>query len=592
MFHRILSHLGPYRWRLALGFGQVLVLTGLEVLKPWPLKIVIDHVLAQKVPSWWRFGGPGELLLAAVLALVAVYALHGAVVVWNNMTTIAIGQALVNDLRSQLYGHLQRLSLAFHARWSLGDLIYRVTTDTYAIQAVAMNGLFPIVASILLLGGMFGVMLRMDWVLTLVALGICPLLLAGILVMNRRMVDMATEAREKESAVYELVQRNLAAIRVVQAFSKEEEEHGRFVAGSRASLRSALRLYTVQTAYGAGTSVAVALGTGAVLWVGSHHVWQGTLSVGDMVVFVSYLASLYAPINQIVQTYAMVQSSQAGVRRVFDILDQPHGLPDGSESLPAPVRGEVVLRDVHFAYEAGKAILRGVNLTARPGETIAIVGATGAGKSTMVGLIPRFHDPESGVVEVDGRDVRRLRLTDLRRQVSMVLQPPIVFPVTVHENIAYGRVGATRAEVEQAARLAQADEFIRRLPGGYDSVIGEQGATLSEGERQRLTIARAILRDAPILILDEPTSSVDATTEAAIMRALDELMRGRTTFVIAHRLSTVRRATRIVVLRDGRIAESGTFEELMARRGAFHALYESQFGDVAEDGVALLEAGG
>lgn len=582
MLRRILSRLRPYRWRLVLGFAQVVALTGLEVLKPWPLKIVIDHVLARQLPPWWPFGGGARALLAAAVAsLIGVYLLHGALGVWNNMTTIAIGQALVNDLRSQLYAHLQRLSLAFHARRSAGDLIYRVTTDTYAIQAVAMNGLFPILASALLLGGMFAVMLRMDWVLTLVALAICPLLLAGILVMNRRMTDMATDAREKESAVYELVQRNLVAIRVVQAFSKEEEEHRRFVAGSRASLRSALRLYTVQTAYGAGTGIAVAIGTATVLWVGTHHVWQGTLSVGEMVVFVSYLASLYAPINQIVQTYAMVRSAQAGVRRVFDILDQPNSLPDGPEPLPAPVRGEVRWKDVHFEYEPDRPILRGVNLTARAGEMIAIVGATGAGKSTMVSLVPRFHDVARGAVEVDGHDVRRLRLADLRRHVSMVLQPPIVFPVSVHENIAYGRPGATRTEVEQAARLAQADDFIRRLARGYDTVIGEQGATLSEGERQRLTIARAILRDAPILILDEPTSSVDATTEAAIMRALEQLTRGRTTFVIAHRLSTVRRADRVVVLRDGRIAESGSFDELLARRGPFFELYSSQFEEQA-----------
>lgn len=579
MLRHVLTYLRPYRWPLVLAFVQVAVLSGLEVLKPWPLKILIDHVLPGHTVVWPVVGvlPPDRLLLLAALGTVGIYALLGVTSVVNNFTTISIGQGMVNDLRSRLYAHIQRLSLSFHARSSVGDLIYRVTSDTYSIQALAMNGLFPIIAALWLLVGMFVVMVRLDWQLTVVALAVCPLLLAAVVGMNRRITTIALEAREKESAVFQLVQRNLSAIKVVQAFSRERAEEERFRADSAASLRSSLRLYVLQTAFGAGTNTVIAVGTAIVFWAGAHHVWGGQLTVGDMVVFISYLASLYAPINSIVQTYGMTQGAKAGVRRVFEILEEQLALPEGRAAFPGPVRGDVALRGVRFGYDDERPILRGIDLEVRAGECLAIVGPTGAGKSTLVSLIPRFYDPQEGVVSVDGVDVRTLRSEELRRQVSMVLQPPIVFPLSVHENIAYGRGTASRAEVEEAARVARADEFIRRLPQGYDTVIGEQGATLSEGERQRLTIARALLRDAPILILDEPTSSVDVTTEKGIMEGIERLIEGRTTFVIAHRLSTVRRATRIVVLRDGAIAESGSFDELIRRRGIFHDMYAGQF---------------
>ena len=444
-----------------------------------------------------------------------------------------------------------------------------------------MNGLFPIISAALLLGGMLVIMVRLDPLMTLVAVGVAPLLLLSIVLVNRRLSAMATEMRERESAVFQIVQRNLSAIKLVQAFSREAIEHQAFLAGSRASLRSGLRLYTMQTAYSSATSVIIAAGTATVLWVGAHQVWSGRLSVGEMVVFISYLAALYAPINAIVQTVSMVQGARAGVVRVFSILDAEPPMVDGARDLPAPVRGAVRFRDVSFAYPDGAQALRHIDLDVAPGECIAIVGATGAGKSTLVSLIARFYDVSDGEVLVDGVDVRTLRSESLRGQISMVLQPPIVFPISIHDNIAYSRPAATRDEVVVAARIAQADAFIDRLPERYDTVVGEQGATLSEGERQRLTIARAVLRQSPILILDEPTASVDVTTEAAIMAGLERLMAGRTTFVIAHRLSTVRRASRIVVLHQGAVVEVGTLPELLARRGVFAAMYATQFAEPA-----------
>jgi ATP-binding cassette subfamily B protein/subfamily B ATP-binding cassette protein MsbA len=581
ILRRTAAYLWPYRWRVGLALVQVALISAFELLKPWPLQIVIDSVLGGRPVAWQRLSGlpPETLLAVAAVGLVLIYIVLGVIAVWNNYTTISIGQGMVNDLRSRFYDHLQRVSLLFHARAGVGDLIYRVTADTYAIQTLAMNGLFPILSAILLLGGMLVVMIRLDPLLTAVACGVGPLLLAGIVLVNRHIAAAATEMRERESEVYQIVQRNLSAIKIVQAFSREGVEHRRFVAGSRASLRSGLRLYTLQTAYGAATNVLVAAGTAAVVWVGAHQVWSGRLSIGELTVFVSYLASLYAPINSIVQTYGLIQGAKSGVVRVFNILDAEPTLRDGHTSFPAPVRGEIAFKDVDFSYPGGARALRQIDLRIGAGECVAIVGPTGAGKSTLVSLIPRFYDASQGQVLIDGVDVRTLRCDELRRQVSMVLQPSIVFPITIYDNIAYGRPEATREEVEAAARIAQAHDFIARLPDGYDTLIGEQGSTLSEGERQRLTIARAVLRRAPILILDEPTSSVDVTTEASIMDGLDRFIEGRTTFVIAHRLSTVRKADRILVLVQGAVAEQGTFDELLARGGIFAGMYATQFGE-------------
>ena len=581
ILRRTAAHLWPYRWRVAVALAQVALTSGLELLKPWPLQVVIDSVLGGKPVFWAPLAhlSPALLLTVSAAALVAIYALLGIVSVWNNYTTISIGQGMVNDLRSRIYAHLQRLSLSFHNRASVGDLIYRVTADTYAIQTLAMNGLFPIVSAALLLGGMLVVMLRLDPLLTAVACSVGPLLLVGILLVNRRLTAAATEMRELESEVYEIVQRNLSAIKLVQAFSREGVEHGRFLAGSEASLRSGLRLYTLQTAYGAATNTLIATGTAAVLWVGAHQVWSGRLSVGEMIVFINYLASLYAPINSIVQTYGLIQGAKAGVRRVFSVLDAEPAVLDGTDELPTPVRGAVEFRHVRFAYPDGGLALRDLDLQVAAGECVAIVGPTGAGKSTLMSLLARFYDPNEGAVLIDGVDLRSVSCADLRRHISMVLQPPIVFPMSIHDNITYGRPDASRTEVEAAARIAQAHEFIARLPEGYDTVVGEQGATLSEGERQRLTIARAVLRQAPILILDEPTSSVDVATEASIMEGLERFIAERTTFVIAHRLSTVRKADTIIVVQNGVIAERGTLVELLARGGLFARLYATQFAE-------------
>jgi ATP-binding cassette subfamily B protein/subfamily B ATP-binding cassette protein MsbA len=580
----VLRRLRPYRGRFV---GAVLLVLGiglLELLKPWPLKLVVDSVIGGEATGWAGLDAlaPRAKLAVACGLMVAVYLLLGAFGVVSNWVTVDIGQRMVNDVRSDLYAHLARLSLAFHSRRQVGDLLYRLTADTFAIQTLTMNGFFPILTSVVLLGGMVGVMLRLDRVLTLVALAVVPLLFLSIARMSRRITALSSDARVKESALWAVASRTIGAIRVVQAFTTEEEEHRRFVGTSAESLGATLRLYTFQSAYSAFVNVLIAGGTAAVLWVGASHVLDGTLTVGDVLIFTSYLASLYAPINALTQTWGLVQGARVGAERVFEILDTAPDLQDGPRPLTrAEVRGAVTFEDVSFGYDASRQVLARLSFAVRAGDVVAVVGATGAGKTTLVSLVPRFYDPTAGRVLLDGVDVRTFRLKALRQQVAMVLQPPLVFPATVRENIAYGSPGATATQVAEAARLAQLDDFLARLPEGLETMVGEGGATLSSGEQLRITIARAILRDAPILILDEPTSALDAGTEARVMEGLERLMAGRTTFVIAHRLSTVRRADVILVLDDGRIVEHGTFAELVARGGHFARLHRTQFGEEA-----------
>ncbi len=581
VYSESVRYLRPYAGRFTLAVAEVLLIGAVEVLKPWPLKIVIDNVVsgAPIRGGWMPAMTTDELLVASCVSLVILYLALAILQVTNNYLTISIGQRMVNDLRSRLFEHLQRLSLSFHRRRELGDLMMRVTYDTFSIQTIAMNGLFPVLSATILLAGMFAVMIRIDATLTFIALVIVPALLILIAVISRPIDRLASRARAKESRVYDAAHRALSAIHVVQAFTREAEAHRQFVETSRESLSENLKLYVFQTIYSGAVNVLIAAGTALVIYIGARHAMAAKLTVGDLVVFTTYLASLYGPINQMFQTYGMVQSAKAGMRRCLELLDLEPEIRDrpGARAI-GRARGEIEFDNVAFGYDSETQVLKGISFKANAGETIAIVGPTGAGKSTMASLLARFYEPKSGHIRIDGQNVSDLTLKSLRGNISIVLQPPLVLTESVRSNIALGNPGAGDEEVRRAARMARLEPVLDKLPNGLDEVVGQGGHSLSQGEAQRVTIARAMVKDAPILIMDEPTSALDAETEAMVLAAVREAMRGRTTLVIAHRLSTIQNADRILVLRDGVIEEQGNFAELVARGGFFSQLYNLQSG--------------
>jgi ATP-binding cassette subfamily B protein/subfamily B ATP-binding cassette protein MsbA len=440
-----------------------------------------------------------------------------------------------------------------------------------------MNGIFPVVSSLVMLGGMFIVMIKMDVTLTLAAVAVVPLLIILMIAVSNRIDRLASGARVKESRLYTVAHQALAGIHVVQAFTREEETYREFVKSSSESLGETLKLYTFQTFYAGAVNVMIAIGTAVVIYLGALHAESGKLTIGDLIIFTTYLASMYAPVNQVFQTYGLIEGAKAGLKRCLeliaiepDIMDRPHARALGR------ARGEIEFDNVVFGYDAARPVLKGVSFSARPGETIAIVGPSGAGKTTMASLAARFYDPLGGTIRIDGTDIRDLTLASLRGNIAMVLQPPLVLAGTVRSNIALGRPSASDRQIERAASLARLDGLIGRLPLRLDEVVGQGGHALSEGESQRVTIARAVLKDAPMLIMDEPTSALDTETESMVLEAVRELMRGRTTLVIAHRLSTIQNADQILVLRDGVIAERGSFAELLSQRGFFSYLYNLQ----------------
>src|SRR5947207_5557242 len=588
---RLCQWLTRYAWRrwleLLVVVGTMLFKIVLDVLKPWPMIFLVDYVLQGKItsPIFPRLvvllpgaHTPENLVGWAVGATVLIFLLSWSVGLANAYANITLGLRMVYCLAADLFAKLQQLSLHFHLRQSVGDNIRRVTTDCMCVSIIVKDALLPVMSALISLMIMFVILWGIDATLTLLALAVVPYMAIVFHLYAQRMMDGSYQQQEIEGRVYNIVEQTFSAIPAVQAFGSEELNDQRFKRATRDALAATLSLTNVQLQFKSLIGLATAAGTAGILWVGTQHALHG-LSIGAILLFLSYLGSLYAPLEAMMYSTSTIQGAAGSAKRVREILQTEQEVRDkpGAPALSS-VRGHVRIAHVTFGHEPGRPILRNVSLEARPGETVAIVGATGAGKSTLVSLVPRFFDPWEGRVVLDGHDVREVQLKSLRHHIALVLQEAFLFPLTIAENIADGRPGSTLAEIEAAARAANAHEFIQRLPNGYQTVIGERGATLSGGERQRISIARALLKDAPVLILDEPTSALDVVTEGALLDALDRLTQGRATFIIAHRLSTVRRANRIVALKDGQIAESGTHEELLARGGVYAGFFHTQFG--------------
>lgn len=588
MLRRLASYWRPARRETLVG-GVILVLSAaVDLLQPWPIKWLVDYVFGQRpAPAWlnslWPAFGARDIaggitaVCVSILVLAVVYRLGITV---GHFFLIRAGARIVQQLRCHACDHLHRLSLAYHDRTKVGDSLYRVAYDAHAAQSLLNGALVPMATGTLLLIGAMTVMLQINALLTLVTMAVTPLFFLIIRGFGRRIDEQSRRYHENESALVSTVQESLSSIRAIQAFTLEPETGQRFQASSERSLQANQHMTRTQLIYSACAGLTVSLGTAAVVWVASHQVLQGWLSVGDILVFLAYLGMLYQPMNTFSQSASVIQSASAQLRRVFEIIDAVPDIKDrpGAEALPC-MRGAVEFREVSFHYQPNQPVLRDLSLKIEPGQVVAIVGRTGAGKTTMASLLLRFYDPTGGTILLDGHDLRDLPVAWLRRQVSVVLQDPILFSTTIGENIAYGRPGASPKQIQEAANRAQADEFIRGLPQGYDTLLGERGVNLSGGQRQRLSIARAFLKDAPILVLDEPTSALDSQTERALLDCLRELMRQRTTFIIAHRLSTVRHADLIVVLDKGRIVERGTHEELLRADTIYSRMYRTQWGE-------------
>ncbi len=583
-FLRLLTYLKPYRATFMFSLCLVGLVSGLELLKPWPLKMAVDQIIGkQPFIVYGRdisFGAIATgMQLAIVLGLLLfTHITTGLVQLLNNYLTIRIGQNMVQDFRCELFDHLQRQSLLFHQQRPTGDLIYRLMGDTYAVQTLLMNGIFTSLTSSALLIGMLIILLQLDPELTLYAVGVAPLLFLVISRVSKRIGNLSTESCTMESQLYSTVEQIFSSISLVQAFAREDKERTRFVTESQTSFDRKLSLYSLQTVYGWLVNSLTAAGTALVLYVGVRHVLEGVLTTGELLVFIAYLASLYSPVNSLSDTVANVRSSLSRAQRVMDILDTDQSVKELPHAKPLHIaQGEVIYKDVYFGYNPERPVLEGVNFTCPGGSMVAVVGQTGAGKTSLVSLLLRFFDPQHGAITIDGQDLKTVTLKSLREQIAVVLQDTQLFPMSIRENIAYGRKNATLDEVVHAAKLANAHDFIMALPQGYDSVLAEKGGNLSGGQRQRISIARAFLKDAPVIILDEPTSALDAETESLIMEGMERLIKHRTTFVIAHRLSMMKRADLILVIKERRIIEAGSFEKLLARGGEFARLHDMQY---------------
>ena len=560
LYRRLWKESAGYHGHLVGLFLLGLVGAPLALLIPLPVQVIVDNVLGDKplaaavapfVPEAWA-GDTQTLLLASVLAIVVLAALIqlAALGVWIYKTWI--GEKLLLRFRARLFDHLQRLSLGFHHKQGTADAMHRLQVDAASIRSVSVYGVVPFVTSLVTVLVLVAVTAWIDWVLALVALSVGPVVFGLTELYRKRLRDRWKAARESESSALSVVQESLGAVRVVKAFGQEGRESERYRSHARSNLDATLSAVRAHATFDLWVGIATGIGAAVILYLGARHVQEGIITLGELLLVIAYLSQMFTPLRELGTRLADVQSALASAARVFTILDEEAEVAEAPDAQPLErATGAVHFRGVTFGYDPAKPVLRDVDLEVPAGARVGIAGKTGSGKSTLLSLLPRFYDPQGGAVLLDGQDLRGLKLRDLRRQYAIVLQESVLFSTTIRENIAYGRPGATKAEIEQAARDAAAHDFIVALPDGYDTVVGERGAGLSGGERQRVALARAFLRDAPLLILDEPTSALDTGTEELVMAALERLMAGRTTFMIAHRLSTLETCDLRLELVDG-----------------------------------------
>ena len=583
IYRRVLRYYRPFLPQTVVGLLLSLIGIGLNLLKPWPFKIIVDDFLR---PNPTPRGDWHTWLPLLCLALVAIQFFWGLINWATNYILVKVGLQALLKLRTDLYAYLQSLSLKYHDVRRSSDLSFRVAYDSQSIQTIYNKGFTGIFGSVVTLIGTFAIMVQLDWQLTLLSLGIVPLIILAIYFFAHRIRRESTFIQEQESAVLAQAQEGLSSIRMVHAFGREQFEVMQFHQQAQQSLQANLRLTLTNVNSALVISTLMVLGTAAMYYVGTLHVLAGTLTLGTLLVFSAYLLMLYQPLESITYTAWAMEGATAGARRCFEVLDREDDVADSPNAVAiVSAKGAIGFQNVSFGYALatasppgggqGRLVLHDVDLRIEPNQMIAIVGGTGAGKSTLLSLVPRFYDPTSGSVALDGRNVREIKKKSLRAQIGIVLQDTLLFSTTIRENIAYGRPDARDDEIIDAAKRAQADEFICQLPNGYANTVGERGGQLSVGQRQRIGIARAFLKNAPVLLLDEPTSALDPTTEAAIMETIKDLMRGRTTLIATHRLATIHDVDRIVVLERGRIVEQGRGAELLARGGVYARLFAS-----------------